>query len=181
MGLVKGQPSKFVRVWLLLLLCATIAFPLFFHYQPALVAAPDYRMQWVTNPGFLGGVIKAAQNSVDKTPCKYELLGWSTDNQLYYQANCSKETQLWQYSPTQESSQRAGSSPPANLDVATVSENRVLGMVRAEGVRPQTYESGTRPILLKSDGLLSPDGKWIAVVTQHIYGTQDLIILTDTE
>jgi hypothetical protein len=180
-GLIKGQSNKLLRVWLLLVMFATIAFPLFFRYQPALVAAPGGRMQWVTNPGFFGGIIKASQNLVERTPCEYELLGWSTDNRLYYRAICSAETQIWQYSPIQSGSPMQASSSPANLGMSAVSENTVLEMVRAEGVRPEAYESVTRPLLLKSGGVVSPDGQWTAVVTQHVYGTQDVIILTNAE
>jgi hypothetical protein len=180
-GLIKGWSNKFLRVWFLLVMFATIAFPLFFRYQPALVATSGVGMQWVTNPGFFGGIIKASQNLVERTPCEYELLGWSTDNRFYYRAMCSAETQIWQYSPMQSGSPMQVSSSPVNLGMSAVSENTILEMVRAEGVRPAVYEPVTRPILLKSRGVVSPDGQWIAIVTQHIYGTQDVIILTNAE
>jgi len=166
-ALVKGRPSKLLRVWLLLVTCAITAFPLFFRYQPALVAGPGYRMQLVTNPGFLGGIIKASQNLVD--------------NLLYYRATCGAEAQIWRYSPTQRGSHTQVSSSPASLSVSTIPKDAVLGMVRSGGVRPEAYESVTRPILLESRGVVSPDGRWTAVVTQHVYGTQDVIILTDAK
>jgi hypothetical protein len=31
--------------------------------------------------------------------------------------------------------------------------------------------------MLKGDGLLSPEGRWVALITQHIYGPQDVIIV----
>lgn len=180
-GLMKERSNKLLRVWFLLVMFATIAFPLFFRYKPALVAAPGVRMQWVTNPGFLGGIIKASQNTVERTPCEYELLGWSADNWLYYRTTCSAETQIWQYAPIQSGSPIQVSSGPANLGRSAVSENGVLEMVRAEGVRPAAYESATRPLLLESGGIVSPDGQWTAVVTQHVYGTQDVIVLANAE
>ena len=180
-ALVKGRPSKLLRVWLLLVTCAITAFPLFFRYQPALVAGPGYRMQLVTNPGFLGGIIKASQNLVEQTPCEYELLGWSTNNLLYYRATCGAEAQIWRYSPIQRGSHTQVSSSPASLSASTIPKDAVLGMVRSGGVRPEAYESVTRPILLESRGVVSPDGRWTAVVTQHVYGTQDVIILTDAK
>ncbi len=71
------------------------------------------------------------------------------------------------------------SNTPPNLSSFAVSENTVLKMVRADGVKPETVEPETRPILLKSKGFVSPDGRWMAIVTQHIYGTQDVIILAE--
>lgn len=180
--LIWGRPNKLLRVWLLMVICGTIAFPLIFRYQPALVAAPGYRMQIVTDPGFFGGIIKASQNLVEQTPCEYELLGWSTDNRLYYRAICGAETQIWRYSPTtQPGSHTQVSTSPTNLSTSTISENTVLEMVRADDVKPEKYESVTRPILLESRGVVSPDGRWTAVVTRHVYGTQDVIILTNAE
>lgn len=178
-GLIWGRPNRLLRVWLLMVVFAIIAFPFFYRYQPALVAAPGYRMQMVTDPGLFGGIIKTSHNVVEQTPCTYELLGWSTDNQLYYQATCGAETRIWRYSPTQPGNHVQVSNSPTNLSTSTIPGNAVMEMVRARGVKPEEYESVTRPILLKSRGVVSPDGRWTAVVTQHIYGTQDVIVLTD--
>ncbi|MBN1486893.1 MAG: hypothetical protein JW981_04575, partial [Anaerolineae bacterium] len=177
-GLVKMRPSKLPRIWLLLVICITIAFPFFLRYQPALVAAPEYKMQLVTNPGFLGGTIKASQNLVERTPCTYELIGWSIDNQLYYRANCNTETQLWQYAPLQSRNHTQVSIIPPDLSVITVSKNTVSEMMRAKGIRPAQYEPQTRRMLVKSTGIVSIDGQWTAVVTQHLYGTQDVVVLS---
>jgi hypothetical protein len=176
-GLIRERANKRLRVWLLIVLCSIIAFPLAFRYQPALTAAPGYRMHTVTDPGFLGGIVKASQNITEQTPCTYELLGWSTEHNLYYRATCSAETAIWRYAPAQSDSHTRVANPPAALSASTASEDRVLAMVRAGGVRPERYEPVTRPLLLKSSGLVSPDGHWVAVVTQHVYGTQDVIVL----
>jgi hypothetical protein len=96
-----------------------------------------------------------------------------------YQATCGAETRVWRYSPTQPGNHTQLSSSPTNLSASTIPENAVLEMVRAGGVKPEKYESVTRPILLRSRGVVSQDGRWTAVVTQHVYGTQDIIILTD--
>ncbi len=73
-GLKWGYFNKFLRIWLVLMICATVVFPFVYRYQPALIAAPGYKMQLVTNPGFFGGIAKASQNL---TPCfcaKYPLI-----------------------------------------------------------------------------------------------------------
>lgn len=177
-GLVKGRPGKLLGAWLLLLLVATLAFPLLFRYQPALWAAPGYQSEWVTNPGFFGGIIKAAQNVVEQRPCEYELLGWSADNRLYYRAVCGAETQVWQYAPGGRPLR--ASDIPADLSVSTLSKHTAVKMLRT-GVKPAVYEEPTRRLLLKSDGFISPDGEWTAVVTQHLYGAQDVVLLTQVK
>jgi len=173
-----SRASWRLRVWLLLILCGVVAFPALFHYHPALVAGPGYGLQLATDPGFPGGVIKASQNFVERTPCEYELLGWSADQSLYYRAHCAAETRLWRYSPTRGGSQVQVSNNPAELSSAAVGKNTVLDMVRADGVRPATAEASLRSILLHSQGVASPDGRWVAVVTQHVYGTQDVVVLS---
>ncbi|MCA9945240.1 MAG: hypothetical protein KC449_17265, partial [Anaerolineales bacterium] len=52
-----------------------------------------------------------------------------------------------------------------------------LQMVRADGVRPVKYEAVTREILLVGDGLTSPDGQWTAIISQHIYAPQDILLI----
>ncbi len=180
-GLIWVQFNRLVSVWLLLIICAIVAFPLVYHYHPALVAAPGYRMNLVTMPGFFGGIVKESQNLTDQIACEYELLGWSTDNQLYYQATCDGEAQVWQYSPNQPSSHTQVSSNPTSLSISTISEDTVLEMVRAGHVKPEKYEPATRRIHLKSKGIVSHDGDWIAIIAQHVYGTQDVIVLADAK
>ena len=180
-GLIWGRPNWLLRIWLLLVILTIVIFPFVLRYRPALTSAPGYEMQVVTDPGFFGGIVKASQNLVEHTPCDYQLIGWSADNQLYYEAMCRTRAQVWRYSPTQPSRHTQISSRPKELGGYEMPKERLLGMVRADGVRPREYESVTRPILLGSSGLVSPDGHWVALVTQHVYGTQDVIVLTDTE
>ncbi len=180
-GLIKARRGRLVRLWLLLLMCGTIAFPLVFHYQAALVAAPGYKMQVVTEPGIFEGVIKTSKNLLEQTPCEYELLGWSADNQLYYRVVCGAQTQIWRYSPVQQSAQVQASSGPSDLSASTLPKDAVLKMVRAADVHPEEYEATTRSLLLKSKGVVSPDSRWTAIVAQHIYGTQDVIVLSPVE
>ena len=180
-GLIQGRQHRLLAVWLLALIFAIVAFPFVYRYRPALVAATGYRMQLVTDPGFWGGIVRASQNLIEQTPCEYELLGWSADGKLYYQATCDGETQIWQYSPARPGSCTRVSGVPAKLSASTISKDAVLEMVRASDVRPEEYELATRRLLLKSQGVVSLDGYWTAIVTQHIYGTQDVIVLTDAK
>jgi len=181
LGLIIGRGKRRLRVWLLVILCAVIAFPLLFRYRPALAAAPGYTMDLVTDPGLFDGMVKASQNVLEQTPCTYSLLGWSEDNRLYYQARCEGQIRTWRHSPAQADRPTPVSGSPTDLQATTVDEETMLAMVRAAGVRPTEYESVTRPLLLASEGLASPNGRWMAAVTQHIYGTQDIILLRGTE
>jgi hypothetical protein len=179
-GMIKARSNKLFLAWAILLIGSIIAFPFIFRYQPALEAAPGYNMQLVTDPGFGKGVAKASQSLVEITPCNYELLGWDTDNWLYYQETCDTKTQTWKYSPHQANSHTQAIQQPA-LNSVTVSKNDVLDMVRAYGVRPESAEPNMRSVNLISKGFISSDSRWTAIVSQHIYGTQDIVILTNAE
>jgi hypothetical protein len=177
MALARGWSHRVFRVWLLLVMSAIVAFPFLLRYQPSLVASSGYRMQWVTDPGFLGGVVKTSQDFVEKKPCEYELLGWSVDNRLYYQAECGAETQIWQY-PTESGRHMQVESDLPSLNRSTVPDSTALRMVRG---RFPAHGYEVDPHLLKSEGVVSPDGQWVAIVTQYVYGTQDVIVLTEAE
>jgi hypothetical protein len=174
-----GRANWRLRGWLLILLIGVLAFPLTFRYRPALGAAPGYRMRVATAPGFPGGIVKGAHNVVERTPCEYELLGWSADPHLYYRAVCGPASTVWRYAPSQTGRAVAVDAPPSTLNDATLSSSAILKMVRGTGVKPQSVEPDTRPLLLAGPGRVSPDGEWIAVVTRHVYGTQDVIVLTE--
>ncbi|MCA9994278.1 MAG: hypothetical protein KDE56_00940 [Anaerolineales bacterium] len=167
-----------IGLWLLLALCALLTFSFLFAYRPALAAAPGYRMQLVTAPGFLGGFAKTFQNVLEMQPCAYELLGWDADNWLYYEALCGSEVQVWQYLPTQSAHHLQVPHSPNTLETAVMAKKEMLDIVRATGVRPKKYESVTRPLLLKSEGIISPNGQWTALIVQHVYGPQDVVLLT---
>lgn len=156
----------------LLLICAVSVL----RYRPALSAAPGYEMKFVTAPNLWDNPVRVWQRFTEQRPCEYQILGWSPDNQLYYQATCGAQAQLWAYAPNRFHNPAA--SVPSQLHQATLSKGQVLDLVRADGVSPAEYEPVTRPLCLKSDGYVSPDGRWVAMVTQHVYGPQDIVVLT---
>lgn len=169
------------RVVLLMIFAVTLTLLIIFavsvlRYQPALSAAPGYEMKFVTEPNLWNNPVRVWQRITEQRPCEYQILGWSPDNQLYYKAACGTQTQVWAYAPNRLYNPAA--SVPSQLNQETVSKGQVLDMVRADGVRPIEYESRTRPLYLKSEGYVSPNGRWIAIVTQHIYGPQDIVVLT---
>lgn len=178
-ALIWGHPRRSARISLLTTILAAIAFPLLYHYTPPLAAAPGYSMQVVTQPIFLNSIVKMSQVVTEKRPCEYTLLGWSANNQLYYQATCG-EVELWRYDPLSNRTERI-TTVPSDLSQAVVTDNDVLNMVRADGVRPKEYESTTRLLHIQSKGYVSPDEQWTAVVTQHTYGPEDIVVLSQSE
>jgi hypothetical protein len=51
-------------------------------------------------------------------------------------------------------------------------------MVTVPGVAPQAVEPWVREVSLRSEGYVSLDGRWTALLSQHIYGPQDILIIT---
>ena len=180
-GLLKSRPGKLQRAWLLLLIGGTLAFPFVQRYRPALAAATGYEAQLVTKPTLLRGAVKTTQAWAEQTPCTYTLLGWDNDNQFYYESTCQTEKSFWRYNPAQPTKPLQISASPENLSDATLAKTAVLKMVWGAGIDSKGNEAITRPILLKSNGLPSPDGRWTAIVTQHVYGPQDVLILSKSE
>jgi len=174
--MLRVRRAALLTILALIVILLTVFAVLVLHYQPALSAAPGYEMMFVTKPRLWENPIRVWQRVTEQRPCEYQILGWSADNRLYYKATCGTETQVWEYSLNRESSQTA-SLPNAAIQ-NTLSKGNVLDMVRAAGVWPREYEPETRPLLLKSEGYPSPDGRMIAIVTQHVYGPQDIVILS---
>jgi hypothetical protein len=176
-ALLWARPHWVVRVFLALTLFAIIAFPWFYAYRPALVAAPGVRMRVPTQPGWLDGVVKSAQAAAEIRPCTYSLLGWSKDGTFYYQARCSNDTlQTWAIIPDREANAHPVTSAPLELFIEWAPV-KVYDLVRAEGVRPIIEEANARRVYLQEGSLLSPDGYWVALVARYLYGPEDVVIV----
>ncbi len=174
-GFFWHDSSRRAKGWSVLMGLTIVMFPFVLRYQPALTAAPGYHLDLVTEPGFFGGTVKAAQSIAELEPCAYTPLFWDSDNRLYYQAICEGTTQLWQYNPTSHFLQPVSMIPP-NLSTTTISKNIVKTMV-------QNNSAGV-DLSLKSNGYVSPNGQWVALVSQHVYGPQDVLVarkLNDVE
>ncbi|MCZ7667834.1 MAG: hypothetical protein M5U34_11770 [Chloroflexi bacterium] len=57
-GMIKARSNKLFLAWGIILIGSIIAFPFIFRYQLGLGAAPGYKMQLVTDPGFGKGSLK---------------------------------------------------------------------------------------------------------------------------
>ena len=151
-------------------------------YRPALGPASGFEVQWVTRPDFVEGIVKSFDRLVEVQPCQYRVLGWDAENKLYYTEICVAHNQLvsqaWKYDPAQPQSQAVVSSmPPMRPNMSRLPRQNVLDAVRAYGVRPVSAEFSVRQLYLKGGGEISPDGKWLVIISQHLYGPQDVLVL----
>lgn len=169
-------PAQGWRIIAALSLLAIAAFPFVYRYTPALNAAPGYQLLWVTEPNLLESVTKRAQITLEQRPCTYTLLGWSAEA-LYYQAACTDGHRVWRYQPGLGRGAEAIGDAPQDLWRL---ERPALELVRAGGVQPAHFEPDTRAIHLRGKGLASQDGRYVAIVAQHIYGPEDVLVLTPT-
>jgi hypothetical protein len=177
--LVWGRRAWVIHFLLALMLLAILAFPWLYQYRPAVVAAPGYAMRWPTQPGRLEGVARQARVLTEARDCEYVLLGWSAQGGLYYTETCrDRNPQVWTYQPDQAASPRPVSVAPADLSQATIPRGAILEGVRAPDVRPAHAEPDVRRLKVRQSGLASPDGRWVAVVVRHIYGPEDVILLS---
>lgn len=165
------------RDWKRLLSVAFILGLLFLcRYQPGLSAAPGLEEMWVTKPHLAAGYLKTGQTFFEYQPCTYALLGWEGDS-LFYQSKCRENIRFWQYTANQSRQAEEITAVPLNLTQISVAHNDALQIVRADGVRPVDKEFVTRRVLLVGDGLASPNGLWTAVIVQHIYAPQDILLI----
>ncbi|MCL5952426.1 MAG: hypothetical protein M1132_12030 [Chloroflexi bacterium] len=178
-ALLWARPYRIVQALLVLALLAILVFPWIYEYQPGLVAAPGYAMRVPTHPGFMGGVVKRAQDGAEQVPCKYELLGWDVTNILFYQATCGNDPAVtWFYDPRGAiDDPHVTPRAPGGLARDEMLSYEVLDRVRASGVWPPDAEPGVRSIQLRQGSLRSPDGQWVALISRHVYGPEDVVIV----
>lgn len=146
-------------------------------YQPAIQMMPEYNMKVLTGPNLL---LRGLRNSMaigGNKPCTYELLGWK-NHTLFYSANCAGgETQTWRYDA--ESSfkpVRYIESLPDGLQKQQVSPDKVSKFVSTKDIYPREVEPTVRMLYLPSSGMTSSSEKFIALIPQHLYSIEDVIV-----
>jgi hypothetical protein len=168
------------RLMVVIMVTAVLLLPALLRYQPPLVGAAGYNTYLVTDPGYWGSPVKAAQSFLEMQPCTYELHGWDEDNRLFYTADCNGSETIWRYDPARDRQQRL-TSIPADLHTQRANREMVLSVVLADEVRPVRHEPYTRPLLLAEAGPISADGRYTAVITQRIYSVYDVVVLEAAE
>ncbi len=167
-ALVWARPGRIGCFLLALTLAAILAFPWFFNYQPAVVAAPGRTMHVLTQPGLLEGVAKRSQSIVEVRPCTYTLLGWSNDNALYYQEQCGgAAARTLAFKPGRDTRPWLARTPGLGEPLPELSadspEASVLELVRAPGTWPPHEEPNVRRVCVRGSGVISSDGRWVAL------------------
>ena len=180
-ALLERSPRRFTRIMLALALLAILAIPWTCRYWPAVVAAPGYEMRWPTQPDdLLGNVGKRSQAFWETRTCDYSVLGWDVEGVLYYEEACEgRAPQVWAYNPDQDSYPHQVDPAPVDLFQEAISRSSILERVCwSADVCPSDDEPMVRRVAVRVDGMASPDGRWVAVVVRHIYGPEDVIVLS---
>jgi hypothetical protein len=174
---VLDRPGRVGALLLALTLLGVATFPWLYRYQPALFAAPGHELVVVTRTGLLDGMVKRAQLGAELVPCRYTLLGWGEAGDLYYQSDCGADSRLWTLAPDREAAPRAVAEAPAGL-VAKESQSAVVGVVRYPSSDPSTEANLRLAAIRGKVGLPSPDGRRVALVSRHIYGPEDVLLVS---
>lgn len=145
-------------------------------YQYPLEASSGYRLQAVTAPHWWQRGLRFNQVLAERVPCRYQLAGWDAGARLYYTATCHGEESAWRYSPHNGRRERVQAIPSA-LAAAPGDRDTLIDHVRASGVRPARQEPSVRRLLLRDAGPVSPDGRYTALIANHLYSVQDVMVL----
>ncbi len=169
---------RWLRVFLAAGLMAMIAFPFVYRYQPAVLAAPGHDLILVTAPdSFCGQVRRQSESWWEIRRCEYELIGWDEDETLFYREQCDElPEQLWAYNPNRRTSPEPVEALPETL-YPQVSDPNAIDYVWADAYPPSAEES-VRAISFPRPWVISPTGRWVAAVARHVYGPEDVIIVS---
>lgn len=170
-----GQKRR-LRIALVAGLAVVVRYALAPWYQYPLQAVQGYQLDAVTGPGWWERGLRFNQAMAERAPCRYRLEGWDAEEQLYYTATCRGTASYWRYAPATERREQVEAIPSA-LIVEPGDRDTVLAQLRAPGVRPTRQEAYVRALLLRDAGLVSPDGRYTAVITNHHYSEQDVMVL----
>ncbi len=181
----RGQVWRRKRLYaLLVVLAAVLVFPLLMRYRPAVEAAPGVELRVVERPGLLAGAVRMCQAGAEVRGCQYEPLGWADSQTLVYRKWCGGYY-------TVEGDRHAGipGAPQAyHLDSGAVApfEGDVAALLREPCSRSTCVYSGLAEMYpgggyfpgQYETPLLSPDGRWVAFTAAHVYGPEDLLVLS---
>ena len=145
-------------------------------YQPALLAEPGFTLHNITEPGWLDGRVKSLQAITEQTPCHYTLLGWQDETDFYYEAVCGQRSQLWRYTVATGLLEKA-TAAPNDLYAETIPAENMTESVLAN-VYPRELATVSREVFIEGDAFPSPDGRFTALISRHVYGPQDVLLLS---
>ena len=124
-------------------------------------------MRVPTEPGAVAGVVKATQTGAEVRRCEYELLGWSrSEGAIYGEEVCGGRKLNWVYWPLSDHYERAVPVVADELMREEVSELTGVHSVHS-------LDSVVRGPVLRS-----PEGWWNAFIPRHIYGPEDVVVVS---
>lgn len=134
-------------------------------------------MEVLTEPIFLLRGLRNSQALSKQELCHYELLGWKNST-LFYRSRCPDgETQTWKYdADSSYKSIRYNGSLPVDLITEQVSPNKFSKSISLYNVYPREAQSSLYLIFLSEPSLTSSNRKFIALISQHIYSIEDVIV-----
>ena len=173
---------------LLVALTSVLAFPFVMCYQPAVEAAPGVELRIVEKPGLLEGVVKRCQVMAEVRGCVYEPLGWADARTLVYRKWCKGYYTEEGWEPLAPQLPQAyhldtNGVSPFDGDLDALSDKTCAPSVC---VSPALAERTYFPPLYYlpghfGDPLVSPDGCWVAFTARHVYGPEDLLVISKRE
>ncbi len=172
---LREKGSWWQRILLLGAVASVLTFMLW-PYEPAVQPATGYQLTLLTQPSLLANGLARAESIGEQKPCRYEILGWHTDT-FYYRSQCTMQLDdLWSINPQQMTKPQRfqGEMPPlysATLDTATT-----WSMIHAVAAYPP--DTDLRSLYVPAPGMQSPDGTWTAMVSKHLYGREDVILIS---
>ncbi len=174
-ALVLARPRRPGRLALLLAQASILALPLVYTYRPAVtVDLTRTRAHVPTQPAPYAQVVKATQVAVELRRCDYSLLGWDDQDTLYGEEICSERHRYWSYYPLSETRLGTVNTVPPDLFRQAVEREQLLAL----GVGSRVPTDEALRLVVPEPGLTSRQGEWTAFVARHIYGPEDVVVVT---
>lgn len=169
----------------LVALVGVLAFPLLMHYRPVVRAAPGVELRLVERPGLMEGAVRSCQAAAEVQGCQYEPLGWADAQMLVYRKWCGghyDKMGIWHpgdSQPPQAYHLDTDEVSPYDGDLDTISRETCLPSVCVLPAlaKREPFEQGYHPGQYE-DALISPDGHWVAFTAEHIYGPEDILVIS---
>ena len=180
----RGQVWRRKRFYLLVVaLVAVLAFPLLMRYRPAVKAAPGVELRLVDRPGLLAGAVKSCQAAAEVRGCQYEPLGWVDAQTLVYRQWCGGYYDVDGWHPGSPGAPQAyrldtDTVTPFEGDVDTLSREPCPRSTCVNPGLAEVYPGGGYFPGQYETVLISPDGRWVAFTAEHVYGPEDLLVIS---
>jgi hypothetical protein len=120
--------------------------------------------------------------------CQYEPLGWADAQTLVYRQWCGghyDKMGVWHpgdSQPPQAYHLDSDEVSPYDGDLDTISRETCLPSlcVLPALAKREPFEQGYHPGQYE-DALISPDDRWVAFAAEHIYGPEDLLVISNDQ